>query len=140
MFMARRRLCKQAEELTRKVMETIVKKVHMTNPEFKEANVITLDADGGTDDLISISEGSRVTLKIRARTSPNDYAASVSYPKTITLQGYYKESSSDTEKVDSSWSTPKTTHFLYFKNWHSAHIEVKCLNNVVGTFEYIKKN
>lgn len=40
MFMARKRLCKQAEELTRKVMRTIVKKAHTTNPEFKEANVL----------------------------------------------------------------------------------------------------
>ena len=40
MFMSRRRLCKQAEETTRKVMRTIVNKVHAINPEFKEANVL----------------------------------------------------------------------------------------------------
>ena len=40
MFMARRRLCKQAEELTRKVMKAIVKEVHTKSIEFKEAKVL----------------------------------------------------------------------------------------------------
>lgn len=40
MFMSRRRLCRQAEETTRAVMEMIVDKAHIINPEFKEAKVL----------------------------------------------------------------------------------------------------
>lgn len=35
MFMARRRLCMQADPFTRKVMQEICKQVEQTNPEFK---------------------------------------------------------------------------------------------------------
>ncbi|MEE0084341.1 MAG: FAD-dependent thymidylate synthase, partial [Paludibacteraceae bacterium] len=40
MFMSRKRLCKQAEKTTRKVMKAIVNEVHTTNHEFKEAGVL----------------------------------------------------------------------------------------------------
>lgn len=36
MFMARKRLCNQADETTRQIMQMIVKEVLKTNPEFKE--------------------------------------------------------------------------------------------------------
>ena len=39
MFMARRRLCKQASEETREIMKEIVKQVIKTNPEFKDVLV-----------------------------------------------------------------------------------------------------
>ena len=38
--MCRRRLCMQAEETTRAVMEKIVDGVYVTNPEYNEAKVL----------------------------------------------------------------------------------------------------
>ena len=40
MFMSRKRLCKQADESTRKVMKEIVKEICKTSLEFKEAKVL----------------------------------------------------------------------------------------------------
>ena len=60
MFMARKRLCKQAEELTRKVMKAIVNEVHTTNPEFKEANVLVPNCvyrNGKCDEFFPCDKG-----------------------------------------------------------------------------------
>lgn len=60
MFMSRRRLCKQAEKLTRKVMKTIVNKAHTTNPEFKEANVLVPNCvyrNGKCDEFFPCDKG-----------------------------------------------------------------------------------
>ena len=60
MFMARKRLCKQAEELTRKVLKAIVNEVHTTNPEFKEANVLVPNCvyrNGKCDEFFPCDKG-----------------------------------------------------------------------------------
>lgn len=60
MFMARKRLCKQAEELTRKVMKTIVNEAYTTNPEFKEANALVPNCvyrNGKCDEFFPCDKG-----------------------------------------------------------------------------------
>ena len=60
MFMARKRLCKQAEELTRKVMMEIVRKAHKANPEFKDANVLVPNCvyrNGKCDEFFPCDKG-----------------------------------------------------------------------------------
>lgn len=63
MFMARKRLCMQAEELTRKVMRAIVNKAYITNPEFKEANVLVPNCvyrNGKCDEFFPCDKGGEV--------------------------------------------------------------------------------
>ena len=60
MFMCRRRLCRQAEELTRKVMKKIVNLAHITNPEFKEAHAFVPNCvyrNGKCDEFFPCNKG-----------------------------------------------------------------------------------
>lgn len=63
MFMSRKRLCRQAEETTQKVMKEIVNKAHITNPEFKEACVLVPNCvyrNGKCDEFFPCNKGGEV--------------------------------------------------------------------------------
>jgi hypothetical protein len=60
MFMSRKRLCRQAEETTRAVMEKIVDEVHKINPEYKEAKVLVPNCvyrNGKCDEFFPCNKG-----------------------------------------------------------------------------------
>ena len=66
MFMSRKRLCKQAEETTRAVMQRIVDGVYTTNSEYKEANVLVPNCvyrNGKCDEFFPCNKGGGINAK-----------------------------------------------------------------------------